>query len=161
MRGRNWQPDEKLSAAYTYVLTGSTSNTSVVTGISERTLKDWIKTDWFQDLMLEAKERKQEELDGQWTGLIHNIAIKLEERVRLGDPVVDSRTKEVVYVPVKAKDLAIINSILIDKRAMARGQATSRVEKISTQDQLDKIQEKLSKVSIADDESPIHSGRST
>lgn len=150
-RGTSWQPEDRLNAAYTYVLTGSIIQTSQVTGIPERTLKDWIKSEWFQELMLEAKERKQEELDGQWTGLIHLIANRLEERVKNGDPIVDRKSGEVSYIPVKAKDLAIINSILIDKRAMARGEPTSRAEKVSTKSHLDQIQEKLGPI-VVDDE---------
>lgn len=152
-RGSAWQPDERLNAAYTYVLTGSISQTSQLTGIPERTIKDWVKSDWFQDLMLEAKERKQEELDGQWTGLIHLIASQLETRIRQGDPVVDRMTGEITYIPVKAKDLAIINSILVDKRDKARKESKP-VEKVESpaSDNLDKIQEKLGKVSIVNDE---------
>jgi len=153
-RGKSWEPEDKLQAAFTYVLTGSVLQTSQVTGIPERTIKDWTQTDWFQVLMAEAKERKQEELDGKWTGLIHLIADKLEERILKGDPVIHVKTGTVTYIPVKARDLALVQGIISDKRAANRRAEMVRVAPPDGS-HLDEIQEKLGKVVTAEQEEAV------
>lgn len=151
---RKYDTNDRLNAAFAYVLTGYVDQAASICGVHRRTLQDWVHTDWFQELIKEARSQKQDELDGVWTGIIHQSAEKVLERVKKGDPVVDKKTGEVVYIPVKAKDLAVITAILADKRALLRGQVTTRVEKITTDQRLNKIQEKLAASTIINEEEP-------
>lgn len=150
-RGKAWSMEDKLNAAMAYALTGFSDQASKICNIPERTIRDWTKQDWFKQLLEEARLRKQEELDGQWTGMIHLATAKMLERIEQGDPVVNPKTKEVSYVPVKLRDLAISTAVMTDKRALLRGQATSRVEKVDANKRLNDLAKVLDKPTLIDE----------
>jgi hypothetical protein len=140
-QGSKWDMEAKLQAALAYVITANSQDASKLCGVPDRTIRDWTTQDWWDDLIAEARAAKQKELDAAWTGLIHLATQKMLERVTTGDPVVDTKTKEVKYVPVKLRDLAIATAVMSDKRALLRGQATQRIERMGLEKRLDKIGE--------------------
>jgi len=148
-KGIEWDFETRVNAAICWLVTGSVEKASVMSEIPERTIRDWIKQPWWDDVVDTAKGIKQKELDALWTGLIHKSADALRDRVDNGDSVLD-KFGNIKKVPIKGKDLAFITAIAVDKRALARGQATSRTERISIEEKLSKIGEKLE--SMAEEE---------
>jgi len=150
-RGQAWSLDDKINAAFAYIVTGYAEQASQICAVPKRTINDWLKQEWFQGLIKEAQAYKQDQLDAQWTGLIHQTTDALKDRVLNGDIEYSKKTGEQVRVPVKARDLALLTSIIAEKRALLRGQVTSRVERISSKDRLDEIQKALEKPVIMND----------
>lgn len=140
--GKAWEMEVRLEAAIAYLITGNTEDAGKLCNVPGRTIRDWMKTAWWEDVLSEARTIKQKELDALWTGLIHKSTSKLRERLDDGDPIL-TKAGEIKYLPVKAKDLAIITSIAVDKRALLRGQPTSRTEKVTIEERLDRIGSKL------------------
>ena len=140
---RSYTLPERLQAALSYVITGSTVKASAICGIPDRTIREWTATEWWPDLILQAKKSKQEELDGILTGIIHLATDKAIERLQQGDPYVQ-KDQTVGYKPVGAKDATMVAAILMDKRALLRGEPTSRSAKVSESDRLNDIKEALS-----------------
>lgn len=137
--------DTRMQAAIAYLITGSSEEAGKMCNVTGRTIRYWMQEPWWEALLDEAKGVKQKELDALWTGLIHKATDKLRERISDGDPVV-TRTGEIRYVPVKAKDLAVVTAIAVDKRAILRGQVTSRREVVSVDEKLQKIADKYEKL---------------
>lgn len=139
---REYSVEEKIEAAIAWLITGSSEEAGKLCNTPGRTIRSWMQQTWWEDILREAQGRKQKELDAVWTGLIHKTALELRDRVDNGETVF-TKTGEARKVPVKAKDLAIVMSIAVDKRALARGQATHRTEKINVDERLDKISNRL------------------
>lgn len=140
---REYTIEDKIEAAIAWLITGSSVEAGKLCGINDRTIRYWMQTEWWEDILREAQGRKQKELDALWTGIIHKTASELSERISKGDAYEDKKTGEIKRLPVKAKDLAVVMAIAVDKRALSRGQATSRTEKVNIDERLDKIGNKL------------------
>src|SRR3990170_2331875 len=148
---KEYDIETRIQAAIAWLITGDTETAGELCGITGRTIRYWQTQPWWEDVLKEAQGIKQKELDALWTGLIHKSAKELRDRLDNGDPTVVKG--EIKRVPVKAKDLAFIAQTIADKRAILRGQATQRIEKVSIDQKLDKITDRLKEVtkSIEDD----------
>lgn len=140
---RDYAVEDKIEAAIAWLITGSSEEAGKFCQIPGRTIRSWMQQPWWEDILKEAQGRKQKELDAVWTGLIHKTAVELRDRIDNGETVVNTKTGTERKVPVKAKDLAIVMSIVVDKRALARGQATHRTEKVNVDERLSKIGNRL------------------
>lgn len=138
---REYSIEEKIEAAIAWLITGNSVEAGKLCGVNDRTIRNWMQQTWWEDILREAQGRKQKELDALWTGLIHRTATELKDRIDNGDTVI-SKTGE-KKIPVKAKDLAVVMAIAVDKRALARGQATHRTEKVNIDERLSKLGNKL------------------
>jgi len=155
-KGKAWDMDTRIQAAIAWLITGDSEEAGRLCNIPGRTVRLWMQQPWWEEVLAEARTIKQKELDALWTGLIHKSTTALRERLDQGDAIL-SKTGEVRYLPVKAKDIAIIMSIAIDKRALLRNQPTSRVEKITVEEKLDRIGNKLAELDQPEvDDEQIH-----
>ena len=145
-----WPMDDRIQAAIAWLITGSVDEASKLCNIPPRTIRDWMTKGWWEEVLSEAKTVKQKELDALWTGLIHKSTSELRKRLDDGDPIM-TKTGTVAFMPVKAKDLAVITAIAVDKRALLRNQPTSRVEKITIEEKLIRIGSKLEELDTAED----------
>ena len=141
-KGVSWDFETRVNAAICWLVTGSVEKASEMSEIPPRTIRDWMKQPWWDDVVDTVKGIKQKELDALWTGLIHKSADALRDRVDNGDSVLD-KFGNIKKIPIKGKDLAFITAIAVDKRALARGQATSRTEKVSITEKLNEISKHL------------------
>ncbi len=150
-----WPMDDRIQAAVAWLITGSVEEAGKLCNIPPRTIRDWMTKGWWEEVLGEAKTIKQKELDAVWTGLIHKSTTELRKRLDDGDPVM-TKTGEVKFMPVKARDLAVIMAITTDKRALSRNQPTSRVEKITIEERLTRIGSKLEELDAAEEKIVEH-----
>lgn len=147
-----YTPEEKVEAVMAYVLTGKASYASKFLKkyggpiIPERTIRNWRQNAlWWEDVYIECKKQKQEELDGSFTRAIHNMIEAVEDRISKGDKIYDRKTGDFVTVPMSGKDIAIVLSIIFEKRQLLRGDPTSRVEKTTEANRLDNLEKNFKK----------------
>jgi hypothetical protein len=80
----------------------------------------------------------QDQLDAELTGIISKATSEIVDRLENGDEVLDkngnTRRKK-----LSSRDLTMVLAILFDKRALIRGDPTSRTEKITSEATLDKM----------------------
>ena len=142
--------DEKLNAVMRYVSCGNMKAVSRETGIPYMTIVEWKRSsEWWDDVVQECKKRWQEDLDGNMTGVIHDIMGGIAERIQDGDSVYDSKTGQIVRVPIKGKELATIAGILFDKRAAMRGDPTNITKQTTSSEQLKALESKFKEFSQA------------
>jgi len=96
-----------------------------------RTAAEWSHTDWWAEIEQKLKANASKSLEAKFTNIIRRSLDALDERLTNGDVKVLGNGTE-VRVPVSAKDAAIINGVMFDKRALLRGDPTSRTERTST-----------------------------
>jgi len=138
-----YTPEEKLRAVNAYLVTGSSIQAGKVAGIPHYTIRKWKQeATWWPETVQELRKQLQDKLDGLLTGVIHDCIENLAERVTKGEQTI-TKDGRIVTKKVSARDLAIIAGTMFDKRALIRGDPTSRHEKISIESQLTQIAHKL------------------
>lgn len=143
-RDYKYTKDQKVYTVATYMITGNLTRTSQLTGISLPTVKNWkYNTEWWEECMSILRRVKNEELDVKLTAVIDQGVDELWDRLKNGDEVIQGGKP--YRKRVSARDAATILGIVYDKRAMGRGDPTSRSESISV-DELSKLAAAFKKV---------------
>ena len=125
-------------AAY-YVVTGNMSRVSKLLGIPDKTLYRWVKEPWWEPLVKKVRDAKQDELDGRLTQVITQGVEGLLDRIENGD--VKIVQGEQVRVPMDATVLSRVVGTMYDKRALLRGDPTSRTESKDSPEHIIKVLE--------------------
>ena len=122
--------EEKLAAVVAYVLTGTVRGVVRLTGFKQQVISDWKNNStWWPDAYRQIKLEKQEEVDGTLTSIIHAAGSGILDRILNGDEVID-KNGDLVRRKMSGKELAWTMGITFDKRALLRGDPTSRTEKV-------------------------------
>lgn len=126
-------PDERLQAALAWTVTGTGEGASAVCGIPARTIQEWAHSEWWPALVAEARALKQEELDASLTNIITKCAQRLTERLDSDEGVSKAGIQQI----------ATTLAISMDKRALMRGDPTSRTERVSSEERLTKLRDEF------------------
>ena len=137
----------RLDAAKAYIETGSFNEASALSTVPATTIRSWARSAvWWKQAVKELREEKNDKLDGKITRVMDKVLTALEERLEHGDSKLN-REGELVRIPISFRDLSIAGlAILFDKRALMRGQATSRTEVISQEKRLSTLSEAFAKI---------------
>lgn len=147
-----WYSDaKKLEVACTFAVTPNSARVSELTKVPEGTIRTWKQTEWWQEIMSRIHQEQNEELDAKLTQLVDKAVDQINDRLSEGDYVYNAKEDKLVRKPVTAKDLAIVTAITIDKRQLLRGQPTSRVEKVSENERLVRLQQQFKNIAISKD----------
>ena len=119
--GEKYSPDEKLSAALAYVVTGDTIQASELCDIPSRTIRHWrANAEWWSDAIDYVRLTKNDELDSRLSKILEDTVKQLEERVANGNWIIDKNgNKKRVKLP--AKDLVNVLQTVFEKRQILRG----------------------------------------
>jgi hypothetical protein len=130
---------QKLEAVTAYVMTGTISGASRLTGLSTQLMSEWKnRATWWPDAYAAVKVQKQEEMDGVMTSIIHLAAEEVVDRLLNGDEVI-TKDGDLMRKKMSGKDIGWIMAVTHDKRALLRGDPTSRTEKVDTAKMLDAL----------------------
>ena len=135
--------DEKLAAVLAYVMTGSVRGVIRLTGLKQQVISDWKNnSSWWPDAYMAVKKEKQDEIDGSLTTIIHAASGEIIDRIINGDEIIDKNGKP-VRRKMTGKELAWVMGISYDKRALLRGDPTSRTEKVDYNKQLEDLRKEF------------------
>ena len=157
-----YTPEERIMAATYYAITGSSIQASEKcksqgTPIPASTIRKWKNTtSWWKPVLHEVRKAKQDELDAKLTSIIMEGAEKLEDRVRNGNIKLNPKTGELNRIPMTSGELAKdAVGIPYDKRALMRGDPTSRTEKIDPKLMLEDLAKQFVKIVEMNEPKPI------
>lgn len=147
-----YSPEIRARAVFIATLLGTPHKAAKTLGVPLRTVYDWAKTDWWHEIETRLKNQAAKSLESKFSAIIRKAMEKVEDRLDRGDPKLD-RNGEEVRQGVSAKDAALIMCQIFDKRALLRGDPTSRTERTTTaRDRLKGLaqdMEKLAEPSVA------------
>lgn len=135
---------KRIEVVTTYLALGKAPLVEVVTGVPRQTIRMWKTMPWWKDIENEIRADDDAELDSRVSKIIDRALDTVVDRIDHGDFILDSRSGQVKRVPVKMKDAHKVSTDLIDKRNLLRGKPTSRVEKITVDDVMNKLAETFS-----------------
>lgn len=145
---RKYTPADKIAAATAWMVTGSVYKASAYCGIPHQTIATWRTKEWWQQLTSQVRKEKSDELDAMMTGVLHKAVDAVADRIENGDTFV-KKDGSLAKIPMKGKDIASSLAMIFDKRALGRGDPTSRSEKVSTDTRLKQLKEQFEKFSNA------------
>ena len=126
--------EDKMCAAMAYLVSGGNSTKAAemaaVEGLKPATIRQWKKRgNWWPEAEAHAKMLLQKDLERSYTKMLHRTEQEIFDRVEKGDWIV-AKDGSHVRKPLLAKDMIYFHGVVHDKRAMIRGEPTSRTEKI-------------------------------
>ena len=126
-----YSPEIRARACLLATVYGSCARAGNELKVPHRTVSDWSRTDWWAEIEAKLKQNASKSLEARFTNLIAKTLQIVEDRLERGDPKIKNDGTE-VRQGVSAKDAALIQCQLFDKRALLRGDPTSRTERTST-----------------------------
>ncbi len=142
--------EDRYKAAAALVSTGNSQSASRESNIPASTLRHWAHHDEdFQLMCQEIRTALGEKIKYKYATIIDESADQVLDRLRNGDVIRDTKTGELVRVPIKAKEAAIIGAIAFDKLRLAENQPTTIV-KHDTQANLNRLVDVFKAISDAD-----------
>jgi len=124
-----YSPEQKIAAAQAYLITGTSVQAQKYCGVKADIIRDWkSKSNWWHTLFETVKKQKNDELEASFTRIMDSSLLQLSDRLDDGDYKVQ-KDGSILRVPMGGKEIAVILAIMYDKRALLRGDVTSRVEK--------------------------------
>jgi hypothetical protein len=129
-----YTPEQRIQAASYWTITGNINEVARKTNIPSSTIRWWKnRTVWWKELVRQIRKSKQDELDGMLTGILIKGAEQLAERIEHGNHRVhigEDGQRTGYRVPLSSGELATgALAIPFDKRALLRGDPTSRTER--------------------------------
>ena len=83
--GSKYGVQERIQVAVAFLVEGNVSRTSKVTATPETTIRDWRKTDWWEQLCAEVRGEKELDFQAGFTRIVESAIGQVEDRLKLGD----------------------------------------------------------------------------
>lgn len=126
--------EDRVAIAMAYITSGGNAEKAAhrATAMIKRevkasTLRQWRRRSWWPGAEEMAKKWLQIDLENKYTRFLIVTEQEMLDRVENGDTRLD-KAGEPVRVPVSLRDLVGAHAVVSDKRAMIRGEPTSRKE---------------------------------
>lgn len=130
--------NDKTRAACLYAVMADYNEVSKITEIPASELRSMAGEQWWQDVIKEVRKEENDSMSSQLTKIANTTFEKIVERLQVGDPVLNHKTGEISFLPIRFRDLANSLGSLIDKRQLLRGDPTTRTDKLG-QDEILKL----------------------
>ncbi len=119
-----YSAEQKIAVMTNYFVYGNLEKASKYANVPYDIVRDWhTRSAWWTSEFEKIRAAKQDELDSTFTTILHDCMSHLKKRLVEGDVILD-KNNELINIPVKAKDLAVIGAVVFDKRQLLRGNAT-------------------------------------
>lgn len=147
--GGKYTPADKVAAATAYLVTGKASKAELYCGVPAQTISKWKReADWWPQVTSQIRKDKGDEMDAHMTGILHRGLEHIDNILENGQEIVD-RSGNRHRQEAGIRDITYMMDRLFSQRQLLRGDPTSRVEKISTQERLSKLKQEFEKFSQA------------
>ncbi len=141
---------DRYKAAAALVATGNSKAASRESGIPASTIRHWSQNDDdFQMMCQEVRTEFGEKIKFKLAEIIDESADQTLDRIRNGDVIRDTKTGELVRVPIKGRDLAIIGAVAFDKLRLAENQPTNIVQHENSEEHLKRLADQCKAISRA------------
>ena len=142
--------EDRYKAAAALVATGNSKAASRESNIPASTIRHWSHNDDdFQLMCQEIKTEFGEKIKYKFAEIINESADQTLDRIRNGDVIRDNKTGDLIRVPIKGRDLAIIGGVSFDKLRLAENQPTNIVQHESSAEETQRLGDKFAAISTA------------
>lgn len=119
--GYQYTPQQRWDAVLAWSISGNARKAEAICGVPAGTINYWAaNADWWPLVLDRIHKLQGSELDAKFTGAI--------------DKTINYIMQALDNTNISVRDAAVTLAILYDKRALSRGMATSRVERVNLTD---------------------------
>jgi hypothetical protein len=145
-KGDWWPEDKRIEAATVYAVTKNFEQTSLLVKIPVSVLRRMAVLPWWSETVAKVIKGRNEALDAKITDTLDKTLDLIQDRLENGETYYNTKREATYKLPVRAKDAAVITSVLFDKRQLIRGEATTRSETITSDQKLLALKENFEKL---------------
>lgn len=121
-----YDKDTKVALVTKYASSGNLKASAAACGVDYAQARSWkTRSQWWGPTIAKVQKIQQAELDAVMTSVIDKAMTEMTDRIENGDTIRDTKTGELVKIPMKGKELAVAAAVIFDKRSLIRGDATS------------------------------------
>ena len=124
IQGSKYSDEDRRRAVVEYFVAGNMTIVAERTGIPRTTLNGWRQTEWWDEMLVELRQEKGDELDAKLTKLIDSAFDQAHDRVENGDYRL-TKDGKLIRVPMSGRDLTIAGATAYDKQRLHRNQPTA------------------------------------
>ncbi len=129
VKSRRYTDLDKRQAVIEFTIVGTTLGTAKNLGMPRDTLRAWMKSDWWFELLQEARDDIDDRMEAEQAHIIRLAHKRVIQGLTEGDEklVVDHKTKEHVikHVLPSTQQAAVVGAIFTDKRRQKLNLPTS------------------------------------
>lgn len=145
-RKRKWYSEEdRIKAATIYAVTGNSRRVEEITKIPSTTIRQWKMQPWWPQVIERIRQEADDELDSKFTKVIDSTIDQINDRLEKGDYIYNPRTGELVRKPMGGKEIAVVTSIMMDKRDLIRKSVKQDRTQATIVDRLEKLADEFKK----------------
>jgi hypothetical protein len=141
MPGDVWSDQKKVQAVTTWLALGSIPLVEGITGVPRTTIRQWKLQPWWKELIEEIQTEETQELDAKLKKVVDKTLALIEDRLDNGDLILNSKTGNVVRIPVKLRDVHQVGKDLLEQRHHLKHDQVIRVAESTIEDTLRKLAE--------------------
>ncbi len=145
-RKKIWSDSQKVEAVTTYLALGNLALTAASLKIPEGTLRMWKATVWWKELQDELSLQEDLQLSERLKRIIDGALTAVDDRVRNGDSIWDSKSGSLVKKPIAAKDAHRIAMDMTQKRIDIKKASIASVPTEMIEDRLLKLAERMAQI---------------
>lgn len=140
---------KKLDTACAYALLGSVDKVVELVKIPKSTIRTWMRTEWWHEIIGRVKNEANDALDAKITASLDKAMDVINDRLENGDFVYNIKKGEIQRKPVSIRDATYVTAQMVDKRQLLRGEPTSVSGKVSENEKLVRLAEEFKKFAQA------------
>ena len=144
-----WSQTKKIEVCTLYTACGSVKRTSELTGCPENVIRGWKTEDWWYDIVGQITKENHEYITTHFTKILGTALEKLAVLVENGNHIYSPKKDEWLDVPLSASELIKVAATFTDKRQLIQGKPTSRTERVTADDRLNKLAEQFKRFASA------------
>lgn len=153
--GSPWYDEKtRIKAACVYAVTGSAAETGRILGVKSGTIRQWRLQPWWPQVIERIRSEHDDELDVRFTQVIDKTVTELNDRLEHGDYIFDVKEGILRRKPMGGKEVAVVTSIMMDKRSLLRERKKVRTEETAVMDRLKNLAKEFEKFVKAKDITP-------
>lgn len=150
-----WSDNQKIEAATTFLMLGSLTLTSNVLKIPHETLKQWRKSEWWQELVTDIKSQENIVLSNKLKKIVDKSLDLMTDRLENGDWIYDNKQGKLVRKPIAAKELNKIAGDMIDKSQILQVTEQVQIAEENIKTRLEKLARSFEEFATKSDKPPI------
>lgn len=144
--GKWWSDSQKLECVKTFLMTGNIAMTARILKIPDDTVRRWVKTTWWKEIVDELRSQDELVLSARLQKIVNKSLDVVEDRLEHGDYVYDQKTGQMRRKPMNGRDAHKIMSDSHTKRDLVLNRAQPQVSDEQVADKLLKLAERFAEL---------------
>lgn len=144
-----WTDQTKVMVVTQYLALGKAPLVEALTGVPRQTIRLWKTQPWWGELVSEIQSEESQERDVKLDKIVNKSLEMINDRLENGDYIYNSKTSEVLRVPVKMRDISRVTVDMIQKQQEIRDKPYIKAGEEANADRLLKLAEQFAQFASA------------